>query len=309
MNLTGRPVDVHAPDGTRLHTRVFGASDAPPIVLVHGVLCRIEFWQHQIEELAEHFRVIAFDLRGHGASAAPRVRHYRLDDLAGDLDAVLDATLNDGETAVLAGHSLGGIAILAWARRFPAHVAARAGAVALINTTPGDVLRHVDFLPFPARYEPIRWWLARLGARMTRMPTPRRIPFRHRLVARLAVGPGAPAAIAHTVADLAMTTSARGRRGYGVMLVELTETIDVAGLSVPALVIASTHDRITPPGRSVDMAGALPHLVDLVELAGGHSLPLEQPAYINTALAALRRATDSLTESPALPVSVEENRM
>ncbi len=45
---------------------------------------------------------------------------------------------------------MGGIAITSWAERYPERVAERAAAVALINTTTGDLLRHVDFLPVPS---------------------------------------------------------------------------------------------------------------------------------------------------------------
>ena len=72
---------------------------------------------------------------------------YSLDYLAADIDAVLEATLEPGERAVIAGHSMGGIAISSWAERYPDRVAQRADAVALINTTTGDLIRHVQFLP------------------------------------------------------------------------------------------------------------------------------------------------------------------
>src|SRR5699024_5825696 len=131
--------------------------DAPPIVLAHGITCAIRVWAYQIAELANHYRVIAYDHRGHGRSSAPRHRrHYSLGHLAADLDAVLDATLAPGERAVIAGHSMGGIAITSWADRYPHRVSQRAAAVALINTTTGDLLRDVQLLPVPARLAGVR---------------------------------------------------------------------------------------------------------------------------------------------------------
>ena len=44
---------------------------------------------------------------------------------------------------------MGGIAIASWAERYPDRVPQRADAVALINTTTGDLLRNVQFLPVP----------------------------------------------------------------------------------------------------------------------------------------------------------------
>ena len=108
----GRVVHVRSKDGLRLHTEVFGPEDGYPIVLAHGITCAIRVWAYQIADLANDYRVIAFDHRGHGRSAVPRAaQRYSLDILAADLDSVLEATLAPGERAVIAGHSMGGIAI------------------------------------------------------------------------------------------------------------------------------------------------------------------------------------------------------
>ena len=112
-----RPVTVRAGDGTRLHAEVFGPEHGYPIVLAHGITCAIRVWVHQIADLATDYRVIAYDHRGHGRSGLPSRRaNYGLNFLAADLDAVLEATLKPGERAVIAGHSMGGIAITSWAR-------------------------------------------------------------------------------------------------------------------------------------------------------------------------------------------------
>ena len=145
-----RTITVRSKDGTLLHTEVFGRPDGYPIVLAHGITCAIRVWAYQIADLAEDYRVIAFDHRGHGRSGVPPQRgNYSLDHLAADLDAVLETTLGPGERAVIAGHSMGGIAITSWAERYPDRVPQRADAVALINTTTGDLLRNVQFIPVP----------------------------------------------------------------------------------------------------------------------------------------------------------------
>ena len=148
---SGRAVAVRSQDGTRLHTEVFGPEDGYPIVLAHGITCAIRVWAQQITDLSQDYRVIAFDHRGHGRSAVPARRHaYSLDHLAADLDSVLEATLGPHERAVIAGHSMGGIAITSWAERYAERVTERADAVALINTTTGDLLRDIKLLPVPA---------------------------------------------------------------------------------------------------------------------------------------------------------------
>ena len=99
-----RSVDVRASDGTRLHAEVFGPEDGYPIVLAHGITCAIRVWAYQINDLARDYRVIAYDHRGHGRSGVPSRRaNYGLNFLAADLDAVLEATLEPGERAVIAG--------------------------------------------------------------------------------------------------------------------------------------------------------------------------------------------------------------
>src|ERR1700758_188885 len=144
-----RVLTVRSADGTRLHAEVFGPDDGYPIVLTHGITCALRVWHNQIADLSADHRVIAYDHRGHGRSEIPRRHGYSLDHLAADLDAVLDATLRPGEHAVLAGHSMGGITISAWADRYRDKVARRADAVALINTTTGDLLRELKLLQLP----------------------------------------------------------------------------------------------------------------------------------------------------------------
>ena len=114
-----RSLTVAAADGTALHTEIFGPPDGYPIVLTHGIVCAIRSWAYQIAHLATDYRVIAFDHRGHGRSAVPRRGGYSLEHLASDLDAVLEATVAPHERAVLAGHSMGGIAITAWSQHVP----------------------------------------------------------------------------------------------------------------------------------------------------------------------------------------------
>lgn len=151
-----RTLTVRAADGTPLHTQVFGPPHGYPIVLTHGFVCAIRAWAYQIADLAGDYRVIAFDHRGHGRSGVPRRGAYSLNHLAADLDSVLDATLAPRERAVVAGHSMGGITIAAWSDRYRHKVRRRTDAVALINTTTGDLVRKVKLLSVPRELSPVR---------------------------------------------------------------------------------------------------------------------------------------------------------
>ncbi len=88
-----------------MHVAVAGPADAPPVLLVHGWPQSWWAWRHVIPTLAERFRVITPDLRGHGWSDAPPTG-YDKEQLASDLLAVLDALAIERTTWI--GHDWGG---------------------------------------------------------------------------------------------------------------------------------------------------------------------------------------------------------
>jgi pimeloyl-ACP methyl ester carboxylesterase len=286
-----RTVEVRSADGTRLHTEVFGPKDGYPIVLAHGITCAIRAWTYQIADLASEYRVIAFDHRGHGRSGIPRRGGYSLRHLAADVDAVLEGTLAPGERAVIAGHSMGGMAIAAWSDLYRHRVPARADAVALVNTTTGDLLREVQLLSVPAPLAAARI----LGGRALigsfgsfAVPSAARY-VSSRIISMLAVGADADRAVGALINDLFTTTSPAGRGGCGKALADAMgrKHIDLTGLTVPTLVVASQRDRLTPLVQSQRIAAALPNSAGLVVLPGGHCSMLERPLEVNRELRAL----------------------
>ena len=286
---SGRMVDVRSADGVRLHTEVFGPEDGYPVVLAHGITCAIPVWAHQIADLTSDFRVIAYDHRGHGRSGVPPRRGgYSLDHLAADLDAVLDATLRPQERAVIAGHSMGGIAVTAWSERLPHRVAERADAVALINTTTGDLLRNIDLLPVPPTFAATRVRAAGTvlrtfsGAPLIRAADR---PSR-RFVSTIAVGRDAAPDVAEFVFQLFNRTPPAGRGGWARVLVDHLgpRHIVLKNLKVPTLVIGSTQDRLLPIASARRIAATAPNLARFVELPGGHCAILERPDEVNREL-------------------------
>ncbi len=285
----GRAMTIRSKDGIRLHAEVFGPEDGYPIVLSHGITCAIRVWAYQIADLANDYRVIAFDHRGHGRSAVPARRSaYSLDHLAGDLDAVLEATLAPGERAVIAGHSMGGIAIASWADRHPDRVAQRADAVALINTTTGDLLRNVQLLSVPPPLADVRvraagTLLKTFGAAPLLRAVDR--PSR-RFVSTIAVGLDADPAVAEFIYELFTSTPPAGRGGWARTLVDSLgpEHIGLKNLTVPTLVIGSAKDRLLPMVSSRHIARMAPSLASFVELSGGHCAIVERPDEVNKQL-------------------------
>ena len=104
-----------------LAVAVSDAGDGPPVLLLHGLACGKRMWFHQIRALRRRFRVIAYDLRGHGQTDAPAVAtEYSAAHLARDLVGVLDAL--DIKQAAIVGFSLGGGPALALAASKPERV-------------------------------------------------------------------------------------------------------------------------------------------------------------------------------------------
>lgn len=96
-------------DGIGLHARAWGDARKPALVLVHGYPDNHSVWRPVAELLAAQFYVVAYDVRGAGASDAPAaLREYRMARLAADLAAVVDALL-PGRDFHLAAHDWGSI--------------------------------------------------------------------------------------------------------------------------------------------------------------------------------------------------------
>ena len=122
--------DITGPAG-RLHVDDDG-SGGLPVVFVHSFGGSTAHWAEQLDHLRPDRRAIAFDLRGHGDSAAPEGDDYSIADLADDIAAVADA--RELERFVLVGHSIGGVAAIAFTGEHPDRIAGL-----LLVGTPGRV--------------------------------------------------------------------------------------------------------------------------------------------------------------------------
>jgi non-heme chloroperoxidase len=105
--------------GLRLHVREWGEPDGPPILLMHGWSQNHLCWAKQYEStLADKFRLVAYDLRGHGMSAAPlEPEHYTDGRLwADDVAAIIDRLALD--RPLLVGWSYGSVVICDYVRAY-----------------------------------------------------------------------------------------------------------------------------------------------------------------------------------------------
>ena len=106
-------IDCH--DAGSLH--VIARGDGPPVVFAHGVTLSSRVWAKQFESFpAAGFRAIAFDGRGHGESTVGDTGHS-IENLAQDVRSILETL--DLRNAVLVGHSMGGMAVQAFAVHHP----------------------------------------------------------------------------------------------------------------------------------------------------------------------------------------------
>jgi pimeloyl-ACP methyl ester carboxylesterase len=285
----GTELPVISADGTRLHTEVFGTEGAPTIVLIHGWTEAIRYWTYVIGELADDFRLVAYDLRGHGQSQPATGGDYSLARFGEDVEAVLAAAAPEGRVAVVAGHSLGAMSIAAWAERHD--VAGRAYAAALLNTGLGDLLANSLLVPTPAWARRLSDPIGRRAVLGARGPIPAfSSPIHHAAIRHAAFGPAASPGQVEFYAKMMSACNPGVRASVGLAMADMNLHHALERLTVPTLVMAGARDRLTPPSHARRIASELPNLTELIELPDtGHMGPLERPHEVAAALAELAR--------------------
>ncbi|AMY17638.1 MULTISPECIES: alpha/beta fold hydrolase [Nocardiaceae] len=283
-----RTVDVVTDDGARLRVLEYGDPDATPIVLSHGWTCSADFWAPQINDLADKYRVVVYDQRGHGRSEVG-TRPLDPDVLGDDLAAVLAATVRPGAPAVIAGHSMGGMSVMSWASRYPTQVRERAKGILLADTASDSLVRETTVIPLPPGVPQVP---ARLAASVlgSALPLPAtRLSTRALRYATMGAR-STPAQVAfceRVVRDCAPRT--RGMWGAVLSTVDIVDA--VTNIDVPTVVVVGTEDRLTPPIQSRRLAEKLDRanvLDELIELPGvGHMASVEAIAEFDAALVRL----------------------
>ncbi|MFB6809591.1 alpha/beta fold hydrolase [Streptomyces sp. NPDC056387] len=265
-------------DGARLHVEEHGDEDAPAVVLAHGWTCSTAFWAAQIRELARDHRVIAYDQRGHGRS--PAAARYDTTALADDLVAVLRTTLAPGERAVVAGHSMGGMTIMAAGGR--PEFAEHAAAALLCSTGSARLVAQALVVPLRPGRARTRITGAVLGARAPLGPV---TPVAKRVLKYATMGPGSAPDKVEACARIVHGCPTGVRHAWSEVLASLDLEADLAALTVPTAVIGGRNDRLTPIAHARGLAAALPHCVGLTELTGmGHMTPIEAPEAVTNAV-------------------------
>ena len=116
-------------DNTRIFYRLEGNAGRPVLVLSHSIGCDLSLWAQQMPDLLQHFQVLRYDTRGHGASDAPP-GDYSIETLGRDVLGLADA-LRIAKFA-FCGLSLGGM-IGQW---LGVNAGERLTGLVLANTSP-----------------------------------------------------------------------------------------------------------------------------------------------------------------------------
>ena len=281
--------DVRSFDGTNLRVRAAGPPDAPALVFVHGITLDLTTWYYQWRTFSDRYRCVLYDQRAHGGSSRPPDGDYTLTAMGHDLRAVLDAAVPEGP-AVLVGHSLGGMAILAFAKEYPEEFGTRVVGVVLADTAASDVLREA----FGALGATVGRGLRRLGARYrSRVDAAERLQGAVRrfgvdlsyLVARATnFGPDAsPSHIDH-VTRISMAAPAEVWVHTLQDVFEMDLRSAVERVSVPALVVVGDRDLVTPKTSAQALRSALPDARAVVITRAGHLSMMEQHERFNEVL-------------------------
>jgi pimeloyl-ACP methyl ester carboxylesterase len=235
-------------------------------------------------------RVLRYDHRGHGGSAPAPVGTATIARCADDLAELIAARAPTGRL-VLAGHSMGGMTIMALAEQHPALLDRVAGVV-LVATSSGELAGSTLGLPGPFGRALIAGEHAanRRIARLRRAELLRRTEIARPGLRWLLFGKRP------SWRHVALTAAMVGRC-HPVSMVGFRDSLDehdrrvalAAFARIPAVVLAGAEDRLTPLRHARVLADELPHAELVIHLGAGHMLPLERAGDVATHITAVVR--------------------
>lgn len=289
------PTHLRTHDGLRLHVQVSGPADPDvTVVLAHGWTQSTHSWRYQVRDLpavvGDRVRVVRYDHRGHGRSDATAEPDATIHNLATDLALVVDTCAPQGPL-VLAGHSMGGMAMMALAEQRPELFAERVVGALFVSTSGGGLDRVTLGLPRPMGHR-LRARLPRLlaaRARMLSRRTRRRPPtIESQVVRRFLLGRPVRADDHRVVLADLVATPPDSMCGFFADLMRHDRSAALAALApVPTHILVGDCDRLTPAGHARRLARSMPWARLTVMPGAGHMLTLERDGAVTHALARL----------------------
>jgi pimeloyl-ACP methyl ester carboxylesterase len=282
-------------DGLDLNVVIYGPEDAPvTVVLSHCWTVNQEVWRYQVRALLKEFghriRIVAWDHRGHGLSdPAPRDA-CTVANLGTDMGEVIDNFAPTGKL-ILAGHSIGGMTIMALAEQRP-DIFERTAGVLFTNTSSGEL--NTVTLGFPEVGPIVRaaipWVLDFRSLTLTKRAR-RRMPFFERVIMSGLVFGDLP-----RITDVGLSVGAlinTPRHSVVGFYKDLMHHHRFKALQVldgiPTIVVVGTKDRLTPPRMATKIVARIEGAKLIKAPQGGHMLPLERDELISGLLIRLTR--------------------
>ena len=264
--------EVAAPDGGSIRLIERGAGR--PLLLIHGITLQAGVWSPQLHMLADRYRVLAMDVRGHGASSAGSAGFGRKV-AARDVAAVVEHF--DLRDAVIVGHSMGGMILMEYAADFPDHLAERVAGLVFMDTAA------YQLLPRPAL--PVA---QALGRRLRRRfesgrPVPQWKAGEDDLswfLARLAFGARPSARAVDQVRRFLQEVPQSTSLPSGIDLLDHDAREALGATRTPSLVLVGSRDLLTPVWAARRIARFLPGSRLEVLPGAGHQLMQERPVEV-----------------------------
>ena len=253
------------------------------VVFLHGLCLNQGSWERQIGYLVGRYgrsvRVISYDHRGHGRSAAAPMSTYRIEQLADDLARVL-TVLNVTGPVTLVGHSMGGMTALAYLGRPAAERPVEVAGLVLIATAAGKLAER-GFARLLATPAP-----AALVGLVEHTPAYALHALAGPVCATLSRwrGQGRSATVAATLVAALTTTPVATAVGFLPGLRAYNHYATLGSIRARTVVISGGADALTPPSHAADLAAGICGATHVHVDYAGHMLPQQAPHVINDAI-------------------------
>jgi 3-oxoadipate enol-lactonase len=254
---------------SQLHYELSGPSEAPVVALSCSLGTDLSMWDPQVPALSEHFRVLRYDLRGHGGSPA-LPGPYEIADLGDDLLTLLDRL--QIERASLCGVSIGGMTSMWTAAHAPERVERLVACCTSAYIDPEGTYRERAALVRGSGLEPFA------DGALGRWFTPEFRRAQPELMERMRA--------------ILVASTREGYAGCCEALADMDLRDELPAIGAPTLVISGAEDPSTPPEHGRLIAERVPAARFEVVPHGAHLASIEQSERVTELILSHLHATE-----------------